>query len=94
MVYTENSCTILAIAAAAQTNRLLNSGGHYQAGVRTMVSAGDPCNAPGGKSLLERVAHALLPKPKLNLNYRLSIYMYSGGHYQAGVHYRLSIYSV
>ena len=29
-----------------------------------LVSAGDPCNAPGGNSLPERVAHALLPKPK------------------------------
>ena len=33
-------------------------------GRQGLVSAGDPLNAPGGKPLPERVAHALLPKPK------------------------------
>ena len=37
-------------------------------GRQGLVSAEDPCNAPGGKSLSERVAHALLPKPKPNLS--------------------------
>ena len=36
-------------------------------GRQGLVSAADPCNAPGGKSLSERVAHALLPKPKPKL---------------------------
>ena len=39
-------------------------------GRQGLVSAGDPRNAPGGKSLPERVAHALgyylnLPNPRL-----------------------------
>ena len=33
-------------------------------GRQGLVSARDPRNVPGGKSLPERVAHALLPKPK------------------------------
>ena len=38
-----------------------------------LVSAGDPCNAPGGKSLPERVANALLPKPKPTLHHDLAM---------------------
>ena len=31
-------------------------------GRQGLVSAGDPCNAPGAKLLPERTVHALLPK--------------------------------
>ena len=32
-------------------------------GGQGLVSAGDPCNAPGSESLPERVEHALIPIP-------------------------------